>query len=82
MMVDKIDSLSFEDGYDLLERVIQKLEQGDLSLDDSVALYEEGMLLAAHCGRQLDDAEIKISELLVAANDDLEQDDLGESADL
>lgn len=81
MMVDKIDSLSFEDGYDLLERVIQKLEQGDLSLDDSVALYEEGMLLAAHCGRQLDDAEIKISELLVAASDDLEQDDLGESAD-
>ncbi len=44
-----------------------------------MALYEEGMLLAAHCGRQLDDAEVKISELLVAAADDLE-DEYGEGA--
>ena len=63
----KLESLSFEDSYDMLERLIQKLEEGDLTVDESIALYEEGMQLAAHCERQLDDAEIKVTQLLSAA---------------
>jgi exodeoxyribonuclease VII small subunit len=64
-----LDTLSFEDGYDRLEQVIQKLEQGELSLEESVALFEEGMQLAVHCGQKLDDAELKVTELLSAAAD-------------
>ena len=74
MDTQKLRSLSFEDGYELLEQVIQQLEQGELSLDESVSLYEEGMQLALHCGKQLDDAEMKVSQLLTAAADQLDSD--------
>jgi exodeoxyribonuclease VII small subunit len=67
--VAEIDSLSFEDSYLRLEQVIAKLEGGELSLDESVALFEEGMRLAQHCGQKLDDAELKVSQLLSAVAD-------------
>lgn len=65
----EIESLSFEDSYSRLEQVIEKLEGGELSLDESVALFEEGMRLAQHCGQKLDDAELKVSQLLSAVAD-------------
>ncbi len=67
MEAKALETLSFEDGYDRLEKVIEKLEQGELSLEESVALFEEGVQLAMHCGHKLDDAELKVSELLSAA---------------
>lgn len=62
-----LQSLSFEDGYDRLEELIEQLEAGQLSLEESVALYEEGIQLATHCGQKLDDAELRISSLLNGA---------------
>ncbi len=76
---EEIEMLSFEDSYDRLEQVIQRLENGDLSLDESVALYEEGMRLAQHCGRKLDDAQLKVLRLLSAAADEVERETLDES---
>lgn len=69
MDVAEIESLSFEDSYARLEQVIERLEGGELSLDESVALFEEGMRLARHCGQKLDDAELKVSQLLSAVAD-------------
>jgi exodeoxyribonuclease VII small subunit len=71
MELSEIEALSFEDSYSRLEQVIEQLENGELSLEESVALYEEGMSLAKHCGRHLDRAELKVSQLLSAAADDL-----------
>ena len=65
-----LQALSFEDGYDRLEEVIQRLEDSALSMEESVALFEEGMQLAAHCSHKLDDAELKVTELLSAASED------------
>jgi len=62
-----LETLSFEEGYDRLEQVIQRLEDGDLSLEQSVALYEEGIQLAQYCEHKLDDAELKVIQLLSAA---------------
>ena len=59
-----IEELSFEDSYARLEQVVQKLEAGDLGLEESVRLYEEGMRLAEHCGQQLDSAELRVTQLL------------------
>ena len=64
---EQLESLSFEVGYAKLEAVIKKLESVELTLDESVALYEEGMQLAEHCGHQLDDVELRVSELLTRA---------------
>ena len=57
MELSEIEALSFEDSYSRLEQVIERLENGELSLEESVALYEEGMSLAKHCGRHLDRAD-------------------------
>lgn len=73
MNVEKIESLSFEDSYALLEQVIQKLESGNLSLEESVALYEQGIKLAAHCGRKLDDAQLRVTQLLSAVSEEGEE---------
>ncbi len=72
MNVEDIRSLSFEDSYDRLEEVIKRLEDGELSLEESVALYEEGVQLARHCGDKLDDAELRVSGLLHEAAEEQE----------
>ena len=54
---------SFEEAYHQLEEILHKLEAGGLPLAESVSLYEEGMRLAKLCGRQLDAAELRITQI-------------------
>lgn len=54
---------TFEQLYARLNERVSKLEQGGLSLEESIALYEEGMLLARECQERLDAAELKITKL-------------------
>jgi len=63
-MKEEIESLSFEEAYARLDEVIEALEAGDRSLEESLALYEEGVRLAAHCEEQLRAAELRLTELL------------------
>ena len=46
---------NFEEQLTALEKVVERLEQGELSLDDSVRLFEEGMKLSEACKEQLED---------------------------
>jgi len=69
-MGKEIASLSFEESYARLDEVIEALEAGDRSLKDSLALYEEGVRLAARCEEQLRAAELRLTELLDQARDD------------
>ena len=54
---------TFEQLYGRLEACVARLEQGGFTLDDSIALYEEGMSLARACQERLDGAEQKITKL-------------------
>ena len=54
---------SFEDAFTRLESVVRRLEGGQMSLDQSTALFEEGMQLAKTCTEQLNGAELKIQRL-------------------
>jgi exodeoxyribonuclease VII small subunit len=56
--------LTFEQAFQQLEEVVQKLEAGDLSLEESLALFERGMLLARLCESKLDGAEQKVSQIV------------------
>lgn len=56
--------LKFEDCLARLEQIVSALEAGNLPLEESLKVFEEGVSLARHCGRYLDDAERRI-ELLV-----------------
>jgi len=53
----------FEQLYQRLEERVARLEQGGLSLDESIAVYEEGMTLARQCQELLDHAELKVLKL-------------------
>lgn len=57
--MEDIAGLSYEAAYEQLEALVVKLESGDLSLEDSVALYERGQRLSAHCQALLEQAELK-----------------------
>jgi exodeoxyribonuclease VII small subunit len=53
----------FEALYTRLEQTVAKLEQGNLSLEESLSLYEEGMNLAKRCQEILQGAELRITRL-------------------
>lgn len=54
----------FEDHLTKLEGIVEKLEKGDLTLDDSVKLFEEGMKLSEACKSELEQAEGRIQVLV------------------
>ncbi len=55
---------SFEQGLNRLEEIVARLEGEDLDLEESLALFEEGVKLAETCGQRLDAAEKKVALLL------------------
>jgi exodeoxyribonuclease VII small subunit len=55
---------SFEEALKALEAIVAKLESGETKLEESIRLFEEGMLLSAICQRRLDEADKKIEVLL------------------
>lgn len=54
----------FEDSLRKLEEIVHQLEQGDLALEDSLRLFEDGIRLSAACKHSLDTAEGKVQQLL------------------
>ena len=55
---------SFESKLEDLEKIVSELEKGDLSLDNSVNKFEEGMKLSKECNKILEEAQKKITILL------------------
>lgn len=56
--------LTFEQQIARLEEIVSALEQGDVQLTDSLALFEEGTKLIAACTKQLDQAEQQVVKLM------------------
>jgi exodeoxyribonuclease VII small subunit len=56
------ESLSYEEAFDQLEQVLARLEEGDLPLEESLTLFEQGAALAALCARKLDAAELRVRQ--------------------
>jgi exodeoxyribonuclease VII small subunit len=55
-----IETMSFEEAMAALEQVVGALERGEVPLEQSIALYERGAALKAHCAAKLKDAEEKV----------------------
>ena len=60
----KKNTVNFETSLQKLEKIIEKLEGGDISLEDSVKSFEEGIGLVKECQKQLSQAELKVKKLL------------------
>ncbi|MDD5204432.1 MAG: exodeoxyribonuclease VII small subunit [Desulfobacterales bacterium] len=59
-----MEEKKFETAMERLESIVQSLESGDLSLDESLKVFEEGMQLVQFCTKKLDEAERKVSILM------------------
>jgi len=75
---EKSQDQSFEQLFGELESTVTKLEAGDLSLDEALALFKRGMALAKKCGALLDQAELRIKELAPQANGQVDAEDFEE----
>ena len=69
--MESLESLSFEEAFRRLEETVRRLEEGGLPLDESIALYEEGMELARRCQKLLEEAELKVRKLQPDAEEGL-----------
>ena len=54
----------FEESLSKLEEIVKKLESGDLTLEESLKAFEEGIKLSGFCGHKLDEAERRVEILL------------------
>jgi exodeoxyribonuclease VII small subunit len=67
-MSDDIDKFSFEQAFHELEEAVQRLEGGDLTLEEAIGLYERGTCLARRCNDALDAAELQVQQLSMLSN--------------
>jgi exodeoxyribonuclease VII small subunit len=63
------DEIKFEEALTRLEEIVEKLEDGDLPLDESLSAFEEGIRLSRICAKLLNEAERKV-EILTKGEDD------------
>ncbi|MGZ3276276.1 MAG: exodeoxyribonuclease VII small subunit [Caulobacteraceae bacterium] len=61
----EIASLSFEQALAELEAIVQKLESGQAPLEESIAMYERGARLKAHCESRLEAARLRVEKIVV-----------------
>ena len=65
---DDIKAMSFEQALEELRGIVDGLERGDGSLDQSIKAYERGSLLRMHCDAKLREAHMKIEQIRVKAD--------------
>ncbi len=69
--VKDLNKLSFEEALKKLEENVANLEKGDLGLEESLKIYEEGVIYSKYCINKLDAAEKKVEELMSDKNGDI-----------
>ncbi|MGM8365093.1 exodeoxyribonuclease VII small subunit [Virgibacillus sp. W0181] len=56
--------LSFEDAMNKLEEIVKQLEEGDVPLEKSISLYQQGMELSKLCNEKLSNVQSKMTEIM------------------
>ena len=74
-MTKEDKQMHFEEAFKRLEQIVRNLESGDLSLEESMKLFEEGIGLTEACKSRLEDAEQKIQLLLKNSDGKLSLED-------
>jgi exodeoxyribonuclease VII small subunit len=73
--------IKFEEALKKLEKIVEELEQGDLSLDEALKKYQDGIELSRLCSARLENAKKKIDVLAKNKKGDFELKPLDEDAD-
>ena len=67
---------TFEESLDQLEAIVRKLEDGDLPLEESLELFEKGVMLSRECKERLARAERRIEVLMKESNGELKLEEI------
>lgn len=59
-----VEALSFENAFEELEGIVDQLEAEDRTLEEALQLFERGQALAKHCAALLDQAELKVQQIV------------------
>ncbi len=62
--VEKLDKLSYEEAIKKLEAIVSRLEDAEISLEESIAAFQEGLELSGYCRDKLAEIEFKVDYLL------------------
>ena len=66
-MTDTTEKQTYESLYIRMQAIVARLEAGELPLEEALALYEEGVEVAAACQRLLDEADLRIEQLQIGS---------------
>ncbi len=70
------NNLSFESNMQRLEQIVRALERGDVPLDESLKLFQEGTDLVRNCQNMLDNAKLQVQKVLTDANSEPVMEDM------
>ena len=59
---------TFEENMQRLEQIVRAMERGDVALEESLKLFQEGTELVQSCGKLLDEAELRVTKITAAAD--------------
>ena len=68
MVDDSLEKMSFEEAMKELERLVDSLDKGDVSLDEAIAAYDRGSQLKDHCQKKLNEAKMKVETIQSSAD--------------
>ncbi len=63
-----MEEIKFEEALDKLESIVKNMEQGEMTLEESLDAFEEGIKLSRFCSKKLDDIERRVEVLLKENN--------------
>ena len=61
-------NMTFEQSMQRLEQIVRAMERGDVALEESLKLFQEGTQLVQTCSKLLDDAQLQIQKVMTAAD--------------
>ena len=63
MVNNALEKMTFEEAMKELERLVDSLDKGDVSLDEAIAAYDRGSQLKDHCQKKLNEAKMKVETI-------------------
>jgi len=67
--------MTFEESMSRLEQIVRAMERGDVALEESLKLFQEGTQLVQSCGKLLDDAQLQVKKIMAAPDGSPKEED-------
>lgn len=73
------ENQSFEQNLQRLEQIVRAMERGDVALEESLKLFQEGTELVRNCGKLLDEAELQVKKVMTAGDGSVVLEDFADA---